>query len=366
MIKASSIQAVRDATDIVDVISSLVKLDRNRNACCPFHSEKSPSFHVSPAKQIYKCFGCGASGDAIKFIQQHEKLDFIQAIEWLAKFYNIALELEDPQQQARIQKTLDAKKELSAIVEFAYKKYCENAACDTPARAYWNERGYTDEIAERWGFGYAPDSFDFLTHTLINNGKYQPATESGILNESNGKVYDFYRNRLIIPIYDVYGNVTGLAGRWLPTGDAEADKTAAKYYNPKDSLLYNKSKTWFGLYQAITAKAFAKEKDGTIPAAHLVEGYFDVISWHEKEVYSTIAACGTAITEDHVKLLKRHTNHVVLVGDPDSAGFASMLKAIDLFLAADFKVEVIELPDEQDPHDFAINWMPVILEEEPI
>lgn len=259
------------------------------------------------------------------------------------------------------------------MVEFALQKYQAILQASRPnipplllpedtrgadAWDYIFQRGYNADIATRWGFGYAPDDFKFISTSLINMGKRQPALDTGIIKESSGSTYDFYRNRIVIPILDIYGKPTGIAGRWVPTGDEEADKAAAKYYNPKDSLLYSKSKTWFGLYQALTAKAFAKQKDGTCPPAFIVEGYLDVISWHEQELYNTVAACGTAITEEHIKIIKRFTNHVVLVGDGDNAGFMAMLKSIDLFLQHDFKVETIELPAGEDPHDYAQGWAP--------
>lgn len=373
MITASSIQTVKDRMDVVEVVSQFVKLDRNQKGLCPFHAEKSPSFQVSPKRQTFKCFGCGQGGDAIHFLMEHEKIDFIGAIEWLASHYQITLEHEqetDVSKQKREQ-VKDATKGMLESISLALKIYQQklNAADKTtePWVYMLNQRQYSEEVILSWGLGYAPNDWQCITHSIINANLYEPAAAIGLVKTKEGKTYDFYRNRIIIPIHDVHGRTIGLAGRWLPTGNSEEDKKQAKYINPQESLVYHKSKTLFGLYQALIAKAFAKDKNGVVPPAFFVEGYFDVISLHEAGIRNTVSGCGTAITVDQVRVMKKYTTHFVVFTDGDSAGKSAAMKFIDICLTENVRVDVIELPEGQDPDSYIKSFIqsPASAVEEP-
>jgi DNA primase len=309
-------------------------------ACCPFHNEKTGSFRVWKKTNKYKCFGCGESGDALSAVMKLAKKGFSEAVEYLADMYNVRIEHENTSKEETEEKR-NARQEQFEVVAFAHKRF-QDCLMRMPADAevwqYLESRGYSRELAQSWNLGFAPDDPKFLTTPLINSGKYVPSDACGIISTKEGVSYDFFRNRIIIPIYNSSGIVCGFGGRAL--GDQKP-----KYLNSPESPIYQKQSIWYGIDRA--AKSIKKE--GFV---YVVEGYFDVMSLQNAEVYNTVAACGTAITEAHVKHLKRYTDHVVLCQDGDAAGYKAMLKTIDLFLMQDFKVEVVELPDGKDPDDF--------------
>lgn len=349
MIKQETIDLVRSRVDILDVLGKRITLKRagaTMMACCPFHGEKTPSFHVWQKSQQYKCFGCGESGDAIGFLMKHDKLDFVEAIEHLAAEYNITIEYDEVQKQ-EAQERKDKKLEMQQVLDFACKQYHKGLIAlpnDAAAKQYLQQRHIGEDIIQKWSLGFAPHDFKYLTSPLINMGKFEPAVDAGIINSKEGKSYDFLVNRIVIPVHDVNGRLVTLAGRALPEAGS---KEMAKYLNGRESLLYTKSKVLYGLYQAVNSKAI-----DAAGFAYMVEGYFDVISLHEAEVQNVVAPCGTAITQEQVAFLKRYTQHIVLMQDADKAGVKSMMKAIDLFLTMDFKVEVVELPGNMDPDEF--------------
>ena len=362
MITQATIEIIRSRADIVDTVERRIKIKRagsGYTGLCPFHDEKSGSFHVSPAKGMYKCFGCGKGGDSISFVMEHDKLPFAEALERLAQDLNIPIEYDKTGKEEAPEKK-ERKAEMAAVLRYANEKYMASLAQapdESTAITYLTQRGITRQVAQQWDLGWAPMDFKFLTSSLINMGRFQPGVDCGILSSKEGKSYDFLVNRITIPIRDHNGNIITIAGRQLPevagnNGTPPAGGTGgAKYLNGRESELYSKSRTWYGLYEANRARAI---KD--MGYAYIVEGYFDVIGMHEAGLQNTIAACGTAITEDHVHFLKRYTEHVVIMQDGDAAGIKSMLKAIDLFLAAGFKVEVVELPHKQDPDEY-IRWL---------
>jgi DNA primase len=342
MISQHSIDTLRSHIDIHDVISKFVALKKhgaNYTGCCPFHDEKTASFTVSTGKDIYKCFGCGKSGDAFTFIKDHEHKTYPEAVEWLANFYNISLEYENTEPSS--QQATDDRKEMLAVTAWAHQQYTtaiRNLPADADALLYLQGRGYTKERTESWSLGFAPNDWKFITTPLINMGKHAPAVNCGLIQTKEGKNWDFYRNRIIIPIHDHNGMLVGLAGRNL-------DGSQPKYLNPPESILYNKKKIWFGLWQAqkaIRALGFA----------YIVEGYTDVMGMQDAGVLNTIAACGTGIDLLQLKFLKRYCNHLVLATDGDAAGQKAMLKTIDLCLQLDFKTQVLELPDAMDPDEY--------------
>jgi DNA primase len=238
-----------------------------------------------------------------------------------------------------------------SLLSFAHKKY-EDLLHSLPAEAaaikYLQQRGYTTDRMRSWSLGYAPADWKFLTSPLINMGKSSAATEAGLISFSNGQGFDFFRNRITIPIHDHNGVLIGFGGRWVPTGDPAEDKSQAKYFNPKESLIYTKSKVWYGLNLA--QKAIRQEG-----YAYVVEGYMDVQAMHDAEINNTVASCGTEIDDQQVKLLKRYTEHVVICYDGDGPGVKKMMKQIDLFLKHNFKVQVAPMFGGMDPDEFIRN-----------
>jgi DNA primase len=350
LIKQTSIDAVRSHIVLTDVIGHFITLKKhgaNYTACCPFHDERTPSFVVSPAKDIYKCFGCGKSGDAFTFIKDHEHKSYPEAIEWLASFYNITIEY-DQQTQQQSEEIKDAKAQMQQVTSFAHESYAKALRSLPPDAAviqYLQGRGYDKQRCEAWSLGFAPDDWKYLTTPLINMGKYQPALDCGIVQTKSGNNWDFFRNRIIIPIHDHNGILVGLAGRSVPGSSLTADSSQPKYLNPPESLLYQKKNIWYGLWQA--QKAIRQTG-----FAYIVEGYFDVQAMHDAGILNTIAPCGTGIDLLQLKFLKRYCNHLVLATDGDSAGQKAMLKTIDLCLQLDFKTQVLALPDAMDPDEY--------------
>lgn len=361
MIQPGSIDTVRHATDITEVVGKVVALKKagaSMLGCCPFHDEKTPSFHVFSRTQTYKCFGCGEGGDAIKFVMLHDKRTFAEAIEFLAREYNITLEYNETDNR-ETEKESDRDR-MRSLLQFAWQKYEQllwSLPGDAPVLEYLHERGYTEERIKKWGLGFAPANWKFLTTPLINKGRYNDALEAGIVRTKEGKNFDAFYNKIIFPLHDVYGNICGLSARLYTAEDAGKYK-GNKYVNPSNNMLYDKSRYWYGLWQAIPA--IKKEEHAVV-----VEGYTDVHAMHDfAGMENTIAACGTALTPEQVKLLKRYTNHVVLCYDGDEAGVKAMMKNIDLFLEKSFKVEVIELPKDLDPEGYLSNLLPACREGE--
>lgn len=351
MIKEVSIQAVKDQAQIEDVVGQFLKLDKAGSkwrACCPFHKEKTPSFVVTPSMNIYKCFGCGAAGDPVKFLMEHERLDFISAIKWLADYYSITLEETKEKEDPKVR---DHMKELRQVLRAAERFYQRNLfkmldkEGETPAKYLLEWRKWTKDTILTFGLGYAPDEWKALFTTVKEAGVSIPAKELGLIRTSKGNTYDLFRHRIIFPIHDHKGQVVGFGARTL-SEDYKAEKIA-KYLNSSDSKAYNKSRVLYGLHQAIVAKAFHKQRK-----AYLVEGYADVISWHQAGLTNTVATCGTSLTDEGARLLHRFATHVVIVRDGDSAGTDASLRDIDILLNHSFKVEVARLPEEMDPDDF--------------
>lgn len=349
MIKQDSIDEIKMKADVYDVISPYVKLKRSGSGytgLCPFHNEKSGSFYVNPAKQLYKCFGCGKAGDSIRFIMEHDKKTFGEALEHLGAQLGITLAYDTTQPKESEEKKND-REEMFRLVSWAHKKYEDllfSLPADAPALQYMAERGYTTGRMREWSLGFAPDDWKFLTTPIINMGKHEYGVSAGLLYSQSGKTWDFMRNRIIIPIHDHNGQLVGLAGRILPAED-EQHKKQPKYLNPCESLVYQKKKVWYGLYQAIPA---IKENG----FAYIVEGYMDVQSMHDGGVCNTVASCGTEIDELQVKLLKRYTEHACIFYDGDKPGTDKAMKQINLFLKAGFKTSVVSLESGQDPDEF--------------
>lgn len=356
-IKDDSIQAVKDAINISELIGSYIEVKKDK-ACCPFHNEKTPSMSITKAKGIFKCFGCGVSGDGVTFVMKYENLDFFGAINKLAKIYNINLEYDktiDPDTTEKQNKKAEVQKILRAAEEKYYKQVFNQVGDYSLTKALIgrsnqheevikyliSERNLTIDTIIKWRIGYAPDEWRFLTDILVEKALFEPAREIGLVQNSKGKNFDTFRNRIIVPIHDHYGNILGFGGRKLN----DNNKDNPKYINSSDSYVYSKEKVLFGLNHAQKAiKEFG--------FAILTEGYFDVISMHQYGLENTVASCGTALTGLQAKLLRKYTNTVYIMYDGDEAGKKATFKAIDILLAHDFNVYVVDLPGEDDPDTY--------------
>ncbi len=332
------IQEVIDKANISDVISRYVKLKRSGSSTvglCPFHNEKTPSFHVSQEKQVYHCFGCGAGGTVINFIMQIENLEFVDAIKFLGEMYGVRI----PENSSSDNEYLKKKERLYAINKEAGKFFYSQLASPEGAQAknYLLNRGLSKETIVKFGLGYAPDSWDKLFKHIKSLGfsEYE-AQSAGILASSNGRVYDRFRNRVMFPIFDIRGNVIAFGGRVL-------DDSKPKYLNTNDTPVFDKSSNLFGLNIA------KKSKSKTFI---MVEGYMDVITLHQHGIDTAVASLGTAFTDGQAKLLKRYAEEVVLCYDGDEAGKKAANKAVDILSAHDIKTKVISLSGAKDPDEF--------------
>ena len=335
MITENSMQAIRDVS-ISTIVGRVVKLKKN-SGLCPFHDEKSPSFSVDDRKGIFKCFGCGIGGDGIKFVQQYEKLSFFEACESIAKANGITLDYIDnytPEQRAAHKEKLEVYKEILAYCHAFYKKQLQQ---NNDAKQSLIDRGIDDDDIEEWQLGFAPDEWQSVVPQIVNNGWHTPALEIGIIGTTDGRNYDMYRNRIIIPMYDRQAQLIGFAGRAM--GDAKP-----KYINPKESEVYIKPDTWFGFDRA--AKTIQQANN-----VYVVEGYFDVISMHKQGVTNTVASCGTETSDAQVKRLKAYTNTVSVMYDGDTAGQKKIAKVVQQVVKQGMHAQVVEL-DGVDPDEY--------------
>jgi DNA primase len=339
------ISRVRDSVDIVDLISgyvSLKKTGKNHTGLCPFHAEKTPSFSVNPDKQIFHCFGCGAGGDVFKFLELQEGLNFPEAVRKLAGSAGISLPA-DSKSRGQDKKTEDERKTLLKIVADAaefYRKELGGPAGST-ARAYLEKRGVSDDVVKDFGLGFARPEWDGLLRYLKQKG-YTPGQmeRAGlIVKRSEGEgYYDRFRGRIIFPIRNIVGNVIAFGGRVM-------DDSLPKYLNSSETPLYSKSNT---LYCLDAAKEQGRKQGYFI----IVEGYLDAIACHQYGVRNAVATLGTALTEGHLRLMRRFADKLVLIFDPDPAGVRASLRGFDLFVASGMKVNVVSLPDGDDPDTF--------------
>ena len=349
-----------DTARIEEVIGDFVSLKKrgaNHIGCCPFHNEKTPSFYVSPSKGIFKCFGCGEAGDVVAFLKKHEHYTYPEALRWLADKYHIEIKEEEVSDEERQRQT--ERDGLFHVSEFAQKYFAELLYNDEMGRAvglsYFHGRGLSDEIIKRFGLGYCLDMWSAFTDHALKNGFSETVLEKTGLTifketgdqeavdkeKCHRKCYDRFRGRVMFPIYSISGRVLGFSGRVL-----SSEKQAAKYVNSPDSDIYNKSRILYGLFQARTAIAKAGK-------CYLVEGNIDVISMHQSGVENTVASCGTSLTVEQIRLIKRYTPNVTVLYDGDSAGIKAALRAIDLLLAEGMHVRLVLFPDGEDPDSYA-------------
>ena len=347
MISENSIQEVRENADLVEVVKKYVDLKKkgaNWQGCCPFHEEKTPSFYVNETKGIYKCFGCGAAGaDAIKFLMEKEHIDFVTTIRRLADWFNIQLEETrlESEDQEKLLKRADYLKINVRVAKIYQTKLMALPGEDPVFQELYFKRKLSRDTVIDFQIGYAPNEWRFITPLLLDNALFKPAEELGLVKTTNDRNYDIYRNRIIFPIHNERGEIVGFGGRTMDDGD-----DVPKYINSCESLVYKKDSILYGLYQA--AKAIRDMRFAVV-----VEGYFDVTGFHQTGMPNTVAPCGTSLTENHAKLLKKYTNHLILMGDADKAGKKANLKAVDMLLRHGFKVDICDLPDGHDPDSFS-------------
>jgi DNA primase len=335
LLSSTTIEHVRELP-IEQIINTYVTLKRSGSrwvACCPLHGEKTPSFTVTPVKNSFHCYGCGVGGDAIAFVMAHDNLPFIEAVKSIANAHGVEVVESDKGGKTPEQKADETI--MYELVQAAQKKYRGELIERPSVVKYLYNRQLTRSTIIEWQFGVCAD-WKVITPDVINSGKYKLAETCGLVRTKESSTYDYMHHRITIPIHDASGQMIGFAGRALPQTDG------AKYFNPPDSPLYNKSKTLFGLHKAI--KAFK-----THGMAVLVEGYLDVIMLHQQGWNNAVASCGTALTEGQAKVLKRYTDTVLILRDGDNAGLSAIKKDIPILLSQQFNVLVCELPKGEDP-----------------
>ena len=345
MIAKKSVQDVFDAVRIEDIVGDFVGLKRrgvNMIGLCPFHGEKTPSFNVSPVRNIFKCFGCGKGGDAVTFLREHDSMSFEDAIRYIAKRYNMPLEeveLSAEAIQERLQE--DSLYLLNDFaLEFYQKQMLETDLGKSIALNYFKQRGFLDETIQKFSLGYAPESYDGLTKAALSAGYKEDLLKKLKLSTDSNR--DFFRARVMFPIQNLTGKIVAFAGRTL-----SSDKSQPKYINSPESELYHKSKVLYGAFQG--KKEIAK-KDLCI----VVEGYSDVISLHQSGIENAVAPCGTALNEGHATVLKRLTpsGNILFLFDGDAAGIAAATKNLKNVLAQDLNVKIAILPNGEDPDSY--------------
>lgn len=348
MIKQEDISKILDATEIVDVINAFVPLKRrgvNYIGCCPFHNEKTPSFTVSPSKGIFKCFGCGESGNSVNFLMKHEHYSYPEALRFLANKYGIEIKEEE---LTDAQKTLqDEKESLFHVTDFAQKYFADILFNDQEGKtiglSYFIERDLKEETIKRWGLGYCKDKWSEFTEYAKKHGYTDEVLiKSGltIAKEETHVQYDRFRGRVIFPIYNIGGRALGFTGRVL-----SSEKTKAKYVNSPESDIYSKGKVLFGLH-------LAKNEIVKQDLCYLVEGNMDAIMLSQNNVENVVASSGTALTVEQIRLIKRYTKNVTVLYDGDSAGIKAAFRAIDLFVENGLNVKIVLFPDQEDPDSY--------------
>lgn len=347
MIDRNTIDAILNAADIKDVISDFLTLKRrgtNYWACCPFHGEKTPSFSVSPSKGIYKCFGCGAAGNVVRFIMEHEKTTYVEALKYLARKYNI----EVRERELTPEETLanNNRESMMVLSSFAQDWFSEQLWTHPDGQAiglsYFRERGFTDKTIRKFQLGYSLDRQSAFSEAALQAGyKKDFLVLTGLSIDKGSELYDRFWGRVMFPVHSLSGRVIAFGARTL-----RQDKSVAKYLNSPESEIYNKSAVLYGIFQA-------KNSIVRLQKCYLVEGYTDVISMHQKGVENVVASSGTSLTTEQIRLIKRFTPNVTVLYDGDAAGIKASLRGIDMLLEEGMNVKVALFPDGEDPDSFA-------------
>ncbi len=346
MISQTTIQQILNRIDIIDVVGSYVKLKKrgtNYLGLCPFHNEKTPSFTVSANKEIYKCFGCGKSGNTISFLMEHEKFSYVEALRWLANRYNI--EVEETEVSAEKRQQLQVADSLYILNNFAQqyfsKTLLEDEEGQTIGLAYLKERGFTDEIIEKFQIGYCKEERTaFVQEALAKQYNRDLLVKSGLAAIRNEELVDNYRGRIIFPVHNTTGKVIGFGARIIKKNDR-----APKYINTPENEIYVKSRILYGMY-------FARQVIDKLDECLLVEGYTDVTSLHQAGVENVVASGGTSLTTDQIRLVKKYTNNLTIVYDGDAAGVKAALRGLDMALEEGLNVKLVLIPDKEDPDSY--------------
>lgn len=347
MIDQATIDKIFSAVDIVEVISDFVKLKQagtNFKGLSPFANEKTPSFFVSPAKGIFKCFSSGIGGNAVSFLMEHEKLSYPEALRYLAKKYNI--EIVEQETTADDIREKNERESLIAVSEFAAKQYTEWLWNREEGKAigmtYFKERSFRENIIQKFQLGYSPEQRDAFTKLAVEKGyKLDYLIKTGLTVDKGTYQFDRFAGRVMFPIHGISGQVIGFGGRIL-----KKDEKTAKYLNSPESDIYHKSNVLYGLFQA-------KQQIIKNDKCYLVEGYTDVISMHQAGIENVVASSGTSLTHEQVRLIKRFTKNVTVLYDGDPAGIKASLRGIDIILEEGLNVKVLLLPDGEDPDSFS-------------
>ncbi len=351
-IPPTTIQQIRDTVDIVDVVSRYVTLSKtgqNYRGLCPFHNEKTPSFTVNTTRQMFYCFGCGTGGDVFSFLMSRERLSFVEAVTELAQQANIEIPQSSFRRSTNFnpdqRKTLER---LHALANLWFQKNLYDSTQGQGALSYLQNRGLTLKTLKDFGVGLALSSWDDLTHHLLRNGaKPEDLVQGGLVVAKEGRdsqssirdgYYDRFRSRVMVPIMDLRGNVIAFGGRILEDG-------TPKYLNSPETPIFNKGRCLFGLDRA-------RDAASQVNTLVVVEGYFDVMVLHQFGIHHAVAPLGTALTADHVALIRRFVKNVVLMFDGDAAGLKATLRTLDIFLNSGVTVKVVRLPSGEDPDSF--------------
>ncbi|NNM19539.1 MAG: DNA primase [Croceitalea sp.] len=354
MISKTTIDQVYETARVEEVIGDFVQLKKsgsNFKGLSPFSDERTPSFMVSPVKQIWKDFSSGKGGNVVAFLMEHEHFSYPEAIKYLAKKYNI--EVEETEQTDEQKEQANERESMYLVSEYAQKYFSEILWESEPGKAigltYFKERGFSDETIKKFGLGYNINQWDAFTQTALDKGyklEYLEKTGLTIVKEQElgeSKKFDRFKGRVIFPIHSMSGRVLGFGGRILTN-----DKKAAKYLNSPESDIYHKSKVLYGIYFA--KQAIAKEDN-----CYLVEGYTDVIQMYQRGIHNVVASSGTALTPEQIRLINRLTNNITVLFDGDAAGLRASLRGIDLILEQGMNVKVCSFPEGDDPDSFARN-----------
>ena len=348
MISPQAIQQVKDAMRVEEVVGEFVALKRKGPrylGLCPFHNEKTPSFNVSPNLGIFKCFGCGEAGDAITFLQKHEHLSYVEAVRWLAKRYQIDLpeEEQSPEQQLE-----QSEREAIAVVQQWALNWSVEQLWNTDegkriGLSYFHERGFSDATIRTFQLGYVPEQGSTFAAAALAHGFQADVLDKAgwIKRREDGTAWDFFAGRVTFPVLGLSGQPIAFGARTL-----KSDKKLPKYFNSPESVLYNKSRSLYGIFHA--RKAIAEQE-----LCYLVEGYTDVISLHQAGITNVVASSGTSLTEEQVRLIKRYAPTVSILYDGDAAGMKASLRGIDLVLKEGLNVKVVTFPEGEDPDSFA-------------
>ncbi len=347
MISAQTVLRINEAARIDEVVGGFVNLKKagsNFKGLCPFHNEKTPSFVVSPAKGIYKCFGCGAAGNSTKFLMEHEKISYPEALRWLADKYNIEIEEDERKEEdfKQEQLKLDSIHIANSFAQKFFTEYLfDREEGQSHGLTYFKERGFRDDTIKKFQLGFSPEDKKLFVDEALRHGYVKDVLlQAALVKEMGNDLVSFFRDRVMFPIHNLMGKVIAFGARILVK-----DANAPKYVNTAESDVYQKSKILYGAY-------FAKNSISKADECLLVEGYTDVISLHQGGIENVVASSGTSLTTDQVKLIRRFTNNITILYDGDAAGQKAALRGIEIILHEGMNVKLVLFPEDQDPDSF--------------